>query len=286
VGERVPSISVPALYYDQLLDEYLNPPGTDWSTDGKVLAAARRQVIAQKSAEWGQPQETLLRWVSTRLNWRDYQNPTSASRELAASLANDLANTERYPTFVNPDGTPYGQPQDHPAMLEELRFWRARVPNMRHAPPQIQALDRAERLGEVRRVWARYLDTEGPGGTNRYPHWAAWYGVGREASPQAWAAFISGEQPRYRLPNLSAQQQFQMDAFLAAYEAMPDGPEKRSMRVQARQIRRLQTPKWREMLGESARHAALDQLEGLGLASRPGAVSTYTRNLRGDEDDD
>ncbi len=241
LNNKLPSIPVPAVWLDHLVDDYLNPPGAYNPLDATEVGAARRNVVDQRATEWLPPgadikqfRQDLLERVQTRLVTLSDNNPMSLSRERALQLYSQI---KQQPEFVDPQGNALGIPQEWEGWKADIDFWRAKYPGKPEMwPTYVRVQAEAQANARTAQQATLFADPA-------YYDYQQWFGFGRNLSPSSWRDFMSGANPRYS-DNPGNAESARRDGIIRQYNTLPAGQQKNMLRTEAGRYKKMLVPGW------------------------------------------
>lgn len=253
IGAEVPGVAVPNLAIEEAINRYMTPTDARGNeldalrTPAHLMRRAREAVLDDVAAVWRVPADQVRATIDARLNNAMELGADGVSRVRATMLWQRLHDPEKFPTYVNPDGSALGDEAQWEAWDQAIAEARAKYRG--RLPLEYQRLEAAKKTGEQRQLQA--LATADPQLLGPLPGVAIadherWYGTGRQLTSRQWAEYQSGQLPRYK--EGSPTEWGQWDMMQKLYAATPAGPEKARMRNQVRRIRAMQTPGWRDII--------------------------------------
>jgi hypothetical protein len=260
IGAEVPAISVPNMAVEQAINSYMNPVDHHGqlldrlTTPPHLYRQAQDAQIQNIAQAWGVPPDQAEATIRARLTGNPIElTEDGVSRTRATMLFQRLHDPEKFPVYVNPDGTAMGDEAQWADWDVQLDSARERYHN--RLPPQYARLDAAKKLGEMQQIQA--LVQGGPQLLGPLPpialaDYERWYGTGKQMTTRQWYEYQSGALPRYTQG--SPADWAQWDTMQKLYAATPPGAMKERMRNQVRRIRQLQTPGWRDILQADQLH--------------------------------
>jgi hypothetical protein len=263
-GTTLPALPLPAIYIEEAVSRYKYPGDIRdlGDLDSPSMIKARAAEIRTMAAEWGVSEEELWARVRARLSFPEERNPMVTSWEQALNLSTQSRDPDRFPRYLQPDGSPMGEGEaDWVSWDAELAEAKSRFgTDYNKWPAYFRQIDDARRRGEVRRVQFLMNDAD-------YEEYAKWFGMGRDMTEDEWTALRSGEIKRYRRGTVEDWDRW--DEEIRLYEAAPrSSPIRAALKSRVSQYNKWLDPGWRSALYEGRADFLRAKEEGTEITRR------------------
>lgn len=230
----------------------LNPDGT--SKTREEIASIRKTELQEIAKQYGVPPEDVMARIDLRLSRSGLGNdPLTQSYRNALKISRDIDDVDKHPLYYDAAWQPIPADAATQAYWDRQLATKTKGEILKLPPGDPTRMNwEARQRGELMKRKAMWDDPN-------YRDYNRWFGLGESMTDKQWNEYVGGgtieTAPRYKVGGPADWNSF--DQFRQAYQLLPPGPQKMSLRAAYIRTTKAMNPKWQAKMRAIADNSVL-----------------------------